>query len=67
MLSLFLFAVLFLSVVVFVCTAAWVFSDRRRLLLPSIRLYHPSFLYAYVALIMQGGVVQVSWPFCIKK
>ena len=53
------FPVLFLSVFVFVSTAAWVFSDRRRLLIPSVRLYHPSFLYAYLALTLQGGVVQV--------
>ena len=28
---------------------------------PRFRFYQPSFLYAYVALIMQGGVIQVSF------
>ena len=58
-LFLFVFSVLFVSVVVFVATAAYVFSDSRSLLFPSIKLYQPSFLYAYTALLMQGGVVQV--------
>lgn len=51
--------VLFLSVVVFLCAASYVLSDNRRQLITSVKLYQPSFLYAYLALLMQGGVVQV--------
>ena len=55
----FLVSVLFLSVAVFLVTSSYFLSDSRRLLITSIRLYQPSFLYAYAALLMQGGVVQV--------
>lgn len=51
--------VLFLSVLVFLVTSTYFFSDNRRMLFTSVRFYQPSFLYAYVALIMQGGVIQV--------
>lgn len=52
-------AVLFLSVLVFCCAATYILTDSRRQLVTSVRLYHPSFLYAYVALLLQGGVIQV--------
>ena len=55
----FSFPVLFVSVLVFCATAFWVLSDNRRRLIQSVRLYQPSFLYAYLALLMQGGVIQV--------
>ena len=54
------FLVLFVSVLVFSATASWILSDNRRRLIQSVRLYQPSFLYAYLALLMQGGVIQVS-------
>ena len=49
-----------MGVVVFLVTACYVLSDERmRLVSDSLRPYHPSMLYAYLALIIQGGVVQV--------
>ena len=57
----FSFPVLFVSVLVFCATAFWVLSDNRRRLIQSVRLYQPSFLYAYLALLMQGGVIQVCF------
>ena len=54
------FPVLFASVLVFTVTSLWILSDKRRQLITAIRLYHPSFLYAYLALPIQSGVVQVS-------
>ncbi|XP_076325967.1 tetraspanin-9-like [Tachypleus tridentatus] len=49
---------LFLSVVIFVSLAAWTFSDYRMSFFPTIRLHHPTFIYAYLALILQGGILQ---------
>jgi hypothetical protein len=46
-------------VLVFCCAAFYILSDGRRQLVSSVQLYHPSFLYAYVAILVQGGVVQV--------
>ena len=54
-----LIPVLFLSVLVFLATSSYVFSDDRRHLISSVKLYQPSFIYAYLALFMQAGVVQV--------
>lgn len=51
-------AVLFVSVMVFLGTSLYVVTDNRRQLISSVRLYQPSFLYAYLALFMQSGVVQ---------
>ncbi len=49
-----------MGVLVFVVTASCVLSDSRvSLVSDAIRPYHPSMLYAYLALILQGGVVQV--------
>ncbi|XP_076361782.1 tetraspanin-9-like [Tachypleus tridentatus] len=50
---------LFLSVLIFVSLAAWTFTDYRMTLFPTISLYHPTFVYAYLALILQGGIIQV--------
>ncbi|XP_013783892.2 tetraspanin-14-like [Limulus polyphemus] len=50
---------LFLSVLIFVSLAAWTFTDYRMTLFPTISLYHPTFVYAYLALILQGGILQV--------
>ncbi|XP_035211655.1 CD151 antigen-like [Stegodyphus dumicola] len=50
--------VLLVSVVAFVSTAAWIVSDFRMSLFPSIDLRHPSLLYAYLALALQGGILQ---------
>lgn len=36
-----------------------VFLDYRRTLIPSLTLYQPTFLYAYLALATQGGALQV--------
>ena len=54
------FSVLFLSVALFTITAICILTDKRRQLISSIQLYHPSFLYAYIAIPTQAGVVQVS-------
>lgn len=51
--------VLLVAVLFFVAVGSYVFSDARMTLITSIRYYHPTFLYAYVAIVLQGGVVQV--------
>ena len=66
MLNFILFTVLFLSVVLFTVTAIFILTDNRRHLVSSIQLYHPSFLYAYIAIPTQAGVVQVSPMLCLK-
>lgn len=38
---------------------SFILSDNRRQLVNSVQLYQPSFLYAYLAIFMQGGVIQV--------
>ena len=55
------FPVLFMGVVVFLATCWYVLWDGRLRLVAgdSLRPYHPSMLYAYLALTLQGGVVQV--------
>ncbi|CAB3365454.1 Hypothetical predicted protein [Cloeon dipterum] len=48
------------SVVGFACVAGRTLADPRRALIPAVRyLYQPTFLYAYLALIVQCGAVQV--------
>lgn len=37
----------------------YVVNDSKMMLFPSIRLYQPTFLYSYCAIILQGGVLQV--------
>lgn len=39
--------------------ARTVIFDFRRSLIPSLTLYQPSFLYAYLALVTQGGALQL--------
>ncbi len=50
-----------MGVVVFLATCWYVLWDGRLRLVAgdSLRPYHPSMLYAYLALTLQGGVVQV--------
>lgn len=55
----FLFPVLFISILAFCAAGCLILSDNRRQLLHSVQLYQPSFLYAYLAIFMQGGVIQV--------
>lgn len=47
-----------MSVVAFVSLAAWTISDFRMSLFRSIDFRHPSLLYAYLALVLQGGILQ---------
>lgn len=49
--------VLLVGVIVFVVTAAVLLSDIRFRFV-SVALYHPTFLYAYLALVTQSGVLQ---------
>ncbi len=51
-----------MGVVVFLATCWYVLWDGRLRLVAgdSLRPYHPSMLYAYLALTLQGGVVQVG-------
>lgn len=49
---------LLLSVIIFVSLAALTFSDYRMAFFPTIRFHHPTFIYAYMALILQGGILQ---------
>ncbi|XP_054718764.1 CD151 antigen-like [Uloborus diversus] len=50
--------VLLLSVVAFVSLAGWTAADFRMALLPGLDARHPSLLCAYLALALQGGVLQ---------
>jgi len=52
-------AVLFVSVLSFCVAGSIILSDNRRQLVTSVQLYQPSFLYAYLAIFLQGGVIQV--------
>src|SRR5437660_52818 len=56
---------LLISTLVFIILSIWTFADYHMELFPTIRLYQPSFLYGYVALILQGGILQVSAFFTI--
>ena len=49
-LATFIYAVAFLTVIV----------DERLNFFPNIRLYQPSFIYSYCAILVQGGLLQVS-------
>lgn len=49
--------VLLLGVVVFAVTAGSVLSDTRSRFVP-VPMYHPTFIYAYLALVAQGGLLQ---------
>lgn len=51
--------VLLISVLLFVAVGSYVFGDARMSLVTSVRYYHPTFLYAYAATVLQGGVIQV--------
>lgn len=51
---------LLLSTIVFVILLIWFLSDIHMSLLPSVSLIHPSFIYAFFALALQGGMVQVK-------
>ena len=64
-LFLYLFSVLFVSVLSFCVAGSIILSDNRRQLVNSVQLYQPSFLYAYLAIFLQGGVIQVRnyWNF----
>ncbi|XP_076371207.1 tetraspanin-11-like isoform X2 [Tachypleus tridentatus] len=50
--------ILLFSVLIFVCLAAWICSDHHMVLFPYIRFHQPILVYAYFALILQGGVLQ---------
>lgn len=50
--------VLLVSVMVFVALAAWALSDFHMALFPSVRFHQPTFVYAYLALVLQGGILQ---------
>ena len=62
----FLFPVLFISILAFCAAGSLILSDNRRQLLHSVQLYQPSFLYAYLAIFMQGGVIQVRMSYTKK-
>lgn len=51
---------LLIATLVFVLFFLWFLTDVHMSLFPSIGIYHLSFLYAVVALVLQGGVVQVG-------
>ncbi|XP_075680601.1 uncharacterized protein LOC113791597 [Dermatophagoides pteronyssinus] len=51
-------AALFIGTFIYVVAFITVITDSRLSLFPNIRLYHPSFIYAYLAIIIQGGLVQ---------
>ena len=57
----FYFSVLFISILAFCAAGSLILSDNRRQLLNSVQLYQPSFLYAYLAIFIQGGVIQVTF------
>lgn len=51
---------LLLGSLVFLVGYIWILTDFRMSLFSSVRLYYPSLLYGFVAIILQGGIVQVS-------
>jgi hypothetical protein len=60
-------AVLLASVIVFVGYGIAVASDYRLGFIPYVRFYHPTLLYAYVAVVVQGGVIQALGCYAARK
>lgn len=52
-------AALFAATLFFLITFAWLAADSRLPLFPSIKMYHPTIIYAMLALLVQAGIVQV--------
>lgn len=50
---------LFLGTLVYTIAFLSVISDERLNFFPNIRLYQPSFIYSYCAILVQGGLLQV--------
>lgn len=50
---------LLIGALAFSVAASWVLSDYRATLMPGLRLADPTFAYAVLALLLQGGLVQV--------
>lgn len=50
---------LFTSTLVFIILSLWIASDFHLSLFPSVTFYQPSFIYAYMALTLQSGILQV--------
>lgn len=49
---------LFIGTLVFIIAFVWILYDERMTLF-SIRLYHPTLIYGYAALLFQAGFLQV--------
>ena len=50
---------LLFATIIYMFAFIYVLNDTKMMLFPSIRLYQPTFLYSYSAIILQGGVLQV--------
>lgn len=51
---------LFLGTLIYTIAFLSVIGDERLSFFPAIRLYQPSFIYSYAAILVQGGLLQVS-------
>ena len=51
---------LFAATIIFITLFIWLLTDIHLSLFTSINFYQPSFIYGFVALVLQGGVLQVS-------
>ncbi|RWS25401.1 tetraspanin-1-like protein, partial [Leptotrombidium deliense] len=50
--------VLLVSTLVFLFLSIWITTDFHMSLFPSVRMYDPSILYGYFAVLLQGGIIQ---------
>ena len=57
---------LLFATIIYMFAFIYVLNDTKMMLFPSIRLYQPTFLYSYCAIILQGGVLQVIIKFYIQ-
>lgn len=51
---------LFLATIIFITLFIWLLTDIHLSLFTSIHFYDPTFIYGFSALVLQGGVLQVS-------
>ena len=60
-------AVLFCAVIIFLFFAAFIVADPKMALVQGFQFYHPTLLYAYAALLLQGGVLQTVGCYAAMK
>lgn len=57
---------LFLGTLIYLVAFLTVISDTKLIFFRNIRLYQPSFVYCYLAILVQGGILQVRPPLLAK-